>query len=168
MSQRRIATIATSLQAVVRPVEAAVETTTTTTALAAAKAAVVGNLVADAAAVTSHWVYDQNTLATHVKSLGGPSAAPFMAPINPFYHVQPGQMSCYGDQTWALVQAMRPGGGVDLPAYVKNLDTLMGGESDYGALGRVIGSDEMPIQGPWRHGSMKVRQGCRNLLRCNF
>jgi hypothetical protein len=60
--------------------------------------------VADSAAVTSHWVYDQNTLAAHVSSLGGPSKAPFMAPINPFYHVNPGEMSCYGDQTWALVQ----------------------------------------------------------------
>eukprot|EP01051_Picozoa_sp_SAG22_P012147 SAG22_NODE_1238_length_5049_cov_42.930707_1_plen_96_part_00 len=38
----------------------------------AAQAAVVGNLVADAAAVTCHWVYDQSVLAKHVEEkLGG-------------------------------------------------------------------------------------------------
>ena len=65
-------------------------------AVAATKAAVVGNLVGDAAAVTSHWVYDQNSLAAHVEKLGGTDKAPFMDPINPFYHVQVGKQSCYG------------------------------------------------------------------------
>lgn len=126
-------------------------------AVAKAKAAVIGNLVGDAAAVTSHWVYDQNTLAAHVEKLGGPDKAPFMDPINPYYHVSPGKQSCYGDQTWALVEAMSNGGDVvDFDKYRSHLTAIMGGDTDYGPLGRVITKEQQPIQGPWRHGSMKT------------
>ena len=47
----------------------------------AAIAAVVGNLVADAAAVTSHWVYDQQSLKQQVADAGGEQHAPFIEPI---------------------------------------------------------------------------------------
>jgi len=102
--------------------------------------------------VTSHWVYDQNTLASHVASIGGEGSAPFMAPINPFYHVTVGENSCYGDQTWSLLDAMATKGGLNLEEYRANLTSLMGGDSPYGPLGRTIAQEDMPIQGPWRHG----------------
>ena len=61
----------------------------------AAAAAVVGGLTADAAAVTSHWVYDQVELATKIAELGGEDKAPFVdPPLNPYYHVNTGQQSC--------------------------------------------------------------------------
>lgn len=61
----------------------------------AAAAAVVGGLTADAAAVTSHWVYDQVELAAKIAELGGEDNAPFVdPPINPYYHVKTGQQSC--------------------------------------------------------------------------
>lgn len=47
-------------------------------------------------------------------------------------------------------------GNVDFDAYREHLTTIMGGDSDYGPLGRVITKEEQPIQGPWRHGSMKA------------
>ena len=47
----------------------------------AAIAAVVANLVADAAAVTSHWVYDQQSLKQQVADAGGEQNAPFIEPI---------------------------------------------------------------------------------------
>ena len=106
--------------------------------------------------MTSHWVYDQNTLREHVASIGGEGSAPFMAPINPFYHVGVGENSCYGDQTWSLLDAMATKGGLDLEEYRANLTSLMGGDSPYGPLGRTIAQEDMPIQGPWRHGSMKT------------
>ncbi len=128
-------------------------------AVQAMRAAVIGNLVADAAAVTSHWVYDQSSLAAHVEKLGGPDKSPFMDPINPFYHVKVGKQSCYGDQTWALIEAMVNNGGqvdVNFDAYRSRLTAILGGDTDYGPLGRVVTKEEQPIQGPWRHGSMKT------------
>ncbi len=137
--------------------EASLTEVSTEQAVQAMRAAVIGNLVADAAAVTSHWVYDQSSLAAHVEKLGGPEKAPFMEPINPFYHVEIGKQSCYGDQTWALIEAMAANGGdVNFDAYRSQLTAIMGGDSDYGPLGRVITKEEQPIQGPWRHGSMKT------------
>lgn len=61
----------------------------------AAIAAVVGGLTADAAAVTSHWMYDQTELAEKVAELGGEQSAPFIdPPLNKYYHVKAGQQSC--------------------------------------------------------------------------
>eukprot|EP01047_Picozoa_sp_COSAG01_P054092 COSAG01_NODE_5869_length_3981_cov_1.845183_1_plen_272_part_00 len=124
---------------------------------AAARAAVVGLLVGDSAAVTSHWVYDQQVLAEHVRSLGGQEHAPFMQPINPFYHVPVGSQSCYGDQTFALLRALAAAGPgkLDQRGFMAELETLCGGLSDYGSLDRVIDKADCPIQGPWRHGSLK-------------
>jgi hypothetical protein len=97
-----------------------------------ATGAVVGNLVADAAAVTSHWVYDQKSLAAHVAGLPGDptDSAPFMEPINPYYHVQPGSLSCYGDQTLALLRSLVDHDG-SLEQYMKLLDEACGEQSEY-------------------------------------
>ena len=125
----------------------------------AAQAAVVGCLVADSAAVTSHWVYDQTVIAEHVNSLGGKAteSAAFMEPINPFYHVPVGAQSCYGDQTIALLRCMaKTGPGMcDLSAFMRELDDRCGENSAYGPLGRVVTQADYPIAGPWRHGSLK-------------
>ena len=51
-------------------------------------AAIVGCLVADAAATPSHWVYDQSSLAQSATR----ETAAFMEPINPFYHIVPGNV----------------------------------------------------------------------------
>ena len=59
-----------------------------------AEQAVVGGLCGDAAAVTSHWCYDQEELAATIKKAGGEQNAPFIDPINAYYHVEPGQLSC--------------------------------------------------------------------------
>ena len=102
---QRMSAIAAGVVAPAANAETSV-TELSTARAAAAKAAVIGNLVGDAAAVTSHWVYDQKSLAAHVEKLGGEANAPFMDPINPYYHVPVGRQSCYGDQTWALLGAM--------------------------------------------------------------
>ena len=124
---------------------------------AAARAAVIGNLVGDSAAVTSHWVYDQAELKKKVDAIGGEKNAPFMLPINPFYHVEPGSQSCYGDQTYALLESMaRAGPGkCDLAEFMAGLEATCGEGSDYGPLGRKITKADYPIKGPWRHGSLK-------------
>ena len=59
-------------------------------------AAIVGNIVADAAGTPTHWVYDQASLASQVANAGGEDKIAFMdPPINPFYHCpgRPGRLS---------------------------------------------------------------------------
>jgi hypothetical protein len=59
-------------------------------------AAIVGNIVADAAGTPTHWVYDQASLASQVANAGGEDKVAFMdPPINPFYHCpgRPGRLS---------------------------------------------------------------------------
>lgn len=38
---------------------------------------------------------------------------------------------------------------------MQELDAICGGDSAYGPLDRQIAKADMPIQGPWRHGSLK-------------
>ena len=77
-------------------------------------AAIVGNIVADAAGTPTHWVYDQASLASQVANAGGEDKIAFMdPPINPFYHCpgRPGRLSAlsvfhsksvlYGVFVWA-------------------------------------------------------------------
>jgi hypothetical protein len=118
---------------------------------------VVGGLVGDSAAVTSHWVYDQAVLKKEVDAVGGEANAPFMDPVNPYYHVKPGSQSCYGDQTYALLKSLAAAGpgASDLPAFMKELDVLTGEDSAYGPLARVVTKEDYPIKGAWRHGSLK-------------
>ena len=149
-AMRRLSRVAAPLQSVGTASEAQTRL--------ALEAAILGCFVGDAAAVTSHWVYDQSSLSNHVNgTLGGEQHAPFMEPINPFYHVRPGKLSCYGDQTLALLRSMAAAGkgASDLGAYMQGLDLLCGEATEYGPLGRKIEKDDMPIQGPWRHGSLK-------------
>jgi hypothetical protein len=42
-----------------------------------------------------------------------------------------------------------------LEAYMGELDQICGGGSAYGPLDRQIAKGDMPIKGPWRHGSLK-------------
>lgn len=138
----------------------------------AAQAAVIGSLVADAAAVGSHWIYDQQVLDKKVADAGGQESAPFIdPPINPVYHVASGSNSCYGDQARALLRVLADAGPCDiglpvLQAYMRQLDELCGEHTAYGPLGRTLrkpsrGQDkygmtkaEYPVLGPWRHGSL--------------
>ena len=63
-------------------------------------------------------------------------------------------MLAAGDQALALLQAVGPGTS-DLKAFMAGLEEICGGETAYGPLDRQVTKADMPIQGPWRHGSLK-------------
>jgi len=141
-----------------------------------ARGAVLGCLVADAAATPVHWVYDPAKLSAHLKAH---ACAPAFCdpPANGFYTAPPGGQSCYGDQTFALLESLVASGGrLDVEDYSTRLSETFGKSSPYeleavdpenwpalkanpkDADGNVIASERlwtMPLPGPWRHGSVK-------------
>ena len=145
-------------------------------ATARARGAVLGCLVGDAAATPCHWVYDPAKLAAHVKTARrGPAFCD--PPGNSFYTTPPGALSCYGDQTLALLESLvEKGGRLDTEDYAQRLAQKFGKSSPYeveavdpsdwpnlkknptDAEGKVIEERRawsMPLPGPWRHGSIK-------------
>lgn len=142
------------------------------------RGAVLGCLVADAAATPSHWVYDASKLAEHLKTATkGPAFC--TPPANQFYTTAPGAQSCYGDQTVVLLESLVANGGrLVIEDYSARLEQKFGKASIYeidavdpapdkwpafkenpkDAEGKVIEEQRvwsMPVPGPWRHGSIK-------------
>ncbi|CAJ1348851.1 unnamed protein product, partial [Effrenium voratum] len=144
-------------------------------AAARARGAVVGCLVADSAAVPTHWCYDTGKLAEHLsKAKRGPAFCD--PPGNVFYTPAPGGFSCYGEQTLALLESLVECGKLDCEDFAKRLEAKFGKSSPYEVeavdqenwpelkknptdeSGQVIESERkwsMPLPGPWRHGSIK-------------
>jgi len=140
-----------------------------------AKGAVLGNIVGDAAAVPNHWVYDPDKMEAHVKAAKrGPAFCD--PPGNSFYYTDPGELSCYADQTMCLLESLVASQGFDEADYAARLAKMFGRESSYeldatdpdnwpqlkqnpkDAEGKIIDSKRvwrMPLDGPWRHGSIK-------------
>jgi len=143
---------------------------------ARARGAVLGCLVGDAAATPVHWVYDAQKLASHFQTAKrGPA---FCLPAaNGFYTTAPGALSCYGDQTLCLLESLvAKQGRLDVDDYAARLEEKFGKNSRYelgaedphnwpslkenpkDSKGNVITEQRLwnlPLPGPWRHGSMK-------------
>jgi hypothetical protein len=66
--------------------------------------AIVGAACADAASMSTHWVYDMTKLATMLA--GGKDAAFLDPPADAFYRYPLGSPSPYGQQTLALLQCL--------------------------------------------------------------
>lgn len=143
---------------------------------ARARGAVLGSLVADAAAVPVHWCYDPAKLADHLKQAkSGPAFCD--PPGNVFYTTARGGFSCYGEQSMALLESLvECHGKLDAEDFAKRLEARFGKASPYeveavdqenwpelktnptDAEGNVIEAERkwsMPLPGPWRHGSIK-------------
>jgi len=84
-------------------------------AAARAEAAVLASFVVDAAAMSFHWVYSQQTIKDAVGS-GDPEF--FVPPENYFYHGVVGQNTPYGQQNIAYLKVGAASGGFD-PAAVE-------------------------------------------------
>ncbi|MEW5299582.1 MAG: hypothetical protein WDW38_004377 [Sanguina aurantia] len=93
-----------------------------------AKAAVLGGLVADAASLGLHWVYDQDALLALVKGREG--SPEFLEPqANKYYTHAPGTFSPYGSELFALLKAMAQDGAVDGPKLSQQLATAYTAEA---------------------------------------
>ncbi|KAK7945117.1 hypothetical protein WMY93_000845 [Mugilogobius chulae] len=103
--------------------------------------AIVGSAVADAAAQPLHWVYDLQKLQSLLDQDPKPEFRAESA--NPFYKVQTGQQSCYGDQAYVLLESLSECGGLDVEDLKKR------------TLKSFAPRPQLPIDGPWRHASLK-------------
>jgi hypothetical protein len=122
--------------------------------------AVVGSLVADAAAQPTHWNYKVTYYHSALKEMGAWDCPEFLTPsINTYYRVPVGSHSCFGDQAATVLRSLvHSGGTVDIDDLTNRHVAKFGPGGDYGALGRHDGASagDLPIEGPWRHGSINT------------
>lgn len=121
--------------------------------------AIIGSAVADAAAQPLHWLYDREKLA----GILGVDTEPEFRPesSNPFYRRETGQQSCYGDQAYVLLESLSECGGLNVDDLTKRTYKFFGPGSEYDTpvndpyRDRGGPRPQLPIEGPWRHGSLK-------------
>ncbi|KAK3087979.1 hypothetical protein FSP39_013035 [Pinctada imbricata] len=131
------------------------------TALAERKvAAVIGALVADAAAQPLHWNYKTDKLDA---MLEGKEEVVFWEPsANPFYRIKTGKLSCYGDQSYVILKSLVDCNGLDMRDLNKRTFEMFGPDSDYEDKTNAVYKDKSdaekktyPIDAPWRNASIK-------------
>ncbi|XP_013996888.1 crystallin J1A isoform X1 [Salmo salar] len=121
--------------------------------------AIIGSAVADAAAQPLHWVYDLDKLDGFLNEAPTPEFRPKSA--NPFYHRDTGNQSCYGDQAFVLLESLSECGGLNVNDLRKRTYNFFGPRSEYDTpvndpyRDRSGPRPQLPIEGPWRHGSIK-------------
>lgn len=121
--------------------------------------AIIGSAVADAAAQPLHWVYDLDKLDGFLNEAPTPEFRPKSA--NPFYRRDTGNQSCYGDQAFVLLESLSGCGGLNVNDLRKRTYNFFGPRSEYDTpvndpyRDRSGPRPQLPIEGPWRHGSIK-------------
>ncbi|XP_077986655.1 crystallin J1A-like [Glandiceps talaboti] len=122
-------------------------------AKARAVAAVVGAVVADAAAMPVHWIYNNTALD---KALEGYTNPEFREPSAAFFYTIPvGRTSAYGDQAVVLLESLVASNGVNLEDYAERMYKFFGPKSEYETEGNLNSGRKLPITGPWRPLIMK-------------
>uniref|UniRef100_A0A667ZZX5 Selenoprotein J n=1 Tax=Myripristis murdjan TaxID=586833 RepID=A0A667ZZX5_9TELE len=121
--------------------------------------AIVGSAVADAAAQPLHWVYDLQKLKGFLEQDPNLEFRPESA--NPFYRRETGRQSCYGDQAFVLLESLSECGGLNVDDLKKRTLKFFGPGSEYDTpindpyRDRGGPRPQLPIEGPWRHASLK-------------
>jgi ADP-ribosylglycohydrolase len=114
--------------------------------------AIIGALVADAAAQPTHWNYKVTYYQAELKARGRWDEPEFMREsMNAFYRVPLGCHTNYGDQAIEQLRSLVDKGGFD-PVDTENRFFSRFGES-YEPL-TTDHRKKLPIKGPWRHGSI--------------
>ena len=104
------------------------------TASSRAAAAVLGAVVADAAVTPAHWQYNPAALA---EAVGSSDPEFFPTSLSPFYAVDTGSQSGYGDLVLLGLAAARADGSFDTEAFAAGMERVFGEGSPYAAaLGR--------------------------------
>ncbi|CAD7966733.1 unnamed protein product [Amoebophrya sp. A120] len=120
--------------------------------------AIVGLLTADAAAQPTHWNYKVTYYHRNLKDLNRFETPEFLCPSqNQYYEVPCGSNSCFGDQAFVILESMARCGKLEVDDLVKQHVLAFGpNTSNYGPLGNtnVQSAGDLPIRGPWRHGSL--------------
>jgi hypothetical protein len=124
--------------------------------------AIVGCLVADAAAQPTHWNYKISYFHESLRNRNRWDAPEFLRPsLNTYYHLPMGSNSCYGDQAREVLLSLAERAALDPHALERRFAERFSEEGDYGPLpqeGLYNGNKqhvrELPIKGPWRHISL--------------
>lgn len=110
------------------------------TVKARAKAAVLGAIVADAATMPLHWIYDIEKMNTLLADAGRSAANPefYPTPSCPFYNQDPavpqhvlGGNSPYGEELLPLARSLEAKGGLDPDAYGDAMVEFFSGGPSY-------------------------------------
>ncbi|KAL4219271.1 hypothetical protein ACF0H5_021853 [Mactra antiquata] len=123
--------------------------------------AVVGALVADAAAQPIHWNYKVDKLDDMLKDAD--DVAFWEPSSNPFYKLPTGSQSCYGDQSFVILKSLVENKGLDISQLNKLTYDWFGPNSGYENPTNALYKEKkdaeqktiFPIDGPWRHFSIK-------------
>uniref|UniRef100_A0A3P8XKF3 Selenoprotein J n=1 Tax=Esox lucius TaxID=8010 RepID=A0A3P8XKF3_ESOLU len=110
------------------------------------------------AAQPLHWVYDLDKLDGLLSEAPTPEFRPESA--NPFYRRETGSQSCYGDQSFVLLESLSECGGLNVDDLRKRMYKVFGPRSEYDIPINDPYRDRtprpnLPIEGPWRHASLK-------------
>jgi hypothetical protein len=119
-------------------------------------AAIIGATVADAAAQPLHWVYD----SAKMHELVGDGRPPefHTPPANPYYRLEVGKQTCYGDQAFVLLQSLVECGGLNLDDFIKRTDAFFGPGTAYDTgLSGPPPMDQLPLPAgkSWIHASIR-------------
>ncbi|XP_033731119.1 crystallin J1A-like [Pecten maximus] len=123
-------------------------------------AAVLGAVVADAAAQPLHWIYDTNKLDNLISQTE--NIAFWKPSANPFYCIPTGRQSGYGDQAYVILKSLVENEGLDVRSLKDATFKFFGPESDYEHPVNATYKEKsdaqkntFPIKAPWRHFSVK-------------
>lgn len=108
--------------------------------------------LADAAVQPLHWIYD---LGKFCATVGDAEEIEFWNPsANPFYCLETGKPSCYGDQTYALLDSLARKKDFDLADLKRTTYSMFGPDTDY-ALFEEAKKKGLPVKAGWRNSSIK-------------
>ncbi|GFO21493.1 selenoprotein j [Plakobranchus ocellatus] len=133
-------------------------------------AAVVGACVADAAAQPLHWIYRKSLMESLTANK---EEIEFRVPsANPFYRLETGRNSSYGDQAYVMLKSLVDSNGLNVSHLKGAIYTFFGPDSEYenaengayrvGKEDKINVKKTLPILGPWRSNSM--REFLKNVL----
>eukprot|EP00057_Strongylocentrotus_purpuratus_P023439 XP_011677913.1 PREDICTED: uncharacterized protein LOC105444847 [Strongylocentrotus purpuratus] len=124
-----------------------------------AAAAVIGCLCADAAAQPIHWIYNLGKLEAILSALEYPE---FRFPsANPYYRIDTGKNTCYGDQTRAVLVSLVRSKGLDSKDFDEQPSTItldarsMEKQSQRSIVQKLVCRRTSPIHGAWKTKIMK-------------
>jgi hypothetical protein len=115
--------------------------------------AIIGSLVADAAAQPIHWVYEG--MQDMLEGMEHPEFRPTSA--NPYYNIPTGLQSPYGDQLITMLESLVASNGFDAADSARRMMVAFGPNSPYTNTGPQAYSKGMkdksmyPIKGKWRN-----------------
>ncbi|CAB4021204.1 Hypothetical predicted protein [Paramuricea clavata] len=107
---------------------------------------------ADAAAQPLHWIYDLNKFRATVSDA---VEIEFWSPsANPFYCLEMGKQSCYGDQTHAIIISLARKKEFNLEDQKQATYKMFGPDTDYSLIDEAMKTG-LPVKAAWRNGSIK-------------